>query len=179
MASILSHAVASAGIKSIFRLSGSSKRLFLLCAICAVIPDADAIGFWLGVPYESTFGHRGFTHSFFFAFIFSLLVVVIFYRQEKVFSKQWFLYLLCFFIAGSSHPMLDAMTTGGLGVAFFSPFSNERYFFPFRPIKVSPIGISAFFSSWGLAVLKSEFIFVWLPSFAVMAATNYFYKKKS
>ena len=27
---------------------------------------------------------------------------------------------------------------GGLGVAFFSPFSNARYFLPWRPIRVAP-----------------------------------------
>jgi hypothetical protein len=26
------------------------------------------------------------------------------------------------------------MTNGGLGVAFFSPFDNGRYFLPWRPI---------------------------------------------
>jgi len=30
---------------------------------------------------------------------------------------------------------------------------------------VSPIGIEAFFSKWGLAVMKSEPLWVWLPSF--------------
>lgn len=73
-----------------------------------------------------------------------------------------------FFIATLSHPLLDAMTSGGLGVAFFSPFSNERYFFPFRPIKVSHIGLQAFIRHNGLAVLKNEFVWMWLPSFALI-----------
>ncbi|MBK8609138.1 MAG: hypothetical protein IPL84_04125 [Chitinophagaceae bacterium] len=34
-----------------------------------------------------------------------------------------------FLLAAASHAILDAMTTGGLGVAF-SPFDNTRYFFP-------------------------------------------------
>jgi inner membrane protein len=54
------------------------------------------------------------------------------------------------------------MTTGGLGVAFFSPFSNTRYFFPWRPIAVSPIG-ARFFSPRGFAVLLSEALWVWTP----------------
>jgi inner membrane protein len=56
----------------------------------------------------------------------------------------------------ASHGLLDAMTTGGLGVAFFAPFSAERYFFPWRPILVSPIGIERFLSPRGAAVLMSE-----------------------
>jgi hypothetical protein len=40
-----------------------------------------------------------------------------------------------FFVVTASHGALDAMTDGGLGIAFFAPFDNTRYFFPFRPIK--------------------------------------------
>jgi inner membrane protein len=50
------------------------------------------------------------------------------------------------------------LTSGGLGIALFAPFDNTRYFYSFTPIKVSPIGVEAFFSARGLAVLKSEFI---------------------
>jgi inner membrane protein len=56
-----------------------------------------------------------------------------------------------------------------LGVAFFSPFSNARFFFPFRPIKVSPIGVGRFFSAKGLAVVQSEAMWLWLPSAAIFA----------
>jgi len=68
--------------------------------------------------------------------------------------------------------VLDAMTDGGLGIAFFSPFHTARYFFPFTPIAVSPIG-AHFFSERGLSVLLSEFRWVWFPSivFAVLAVS--------
>src|SRR5579872_845956 len=55
-----------------------------------------------------------------------------------------FLLFSYFFVVTASHGVLDAMTDGGLGIAFFAPFDNTRYFFPFRPIKVSPIGFSFF-----------------------------------
>jgi len=54
-------------------------------------------------------------------------------------------------------------------VAFLAPFDDRRFFFPFRPIQVSPIGIARFFSARGLAVLRSELVWVWLPS-ALLAA---------
>jgi inner membrane protein len=54
----------------------------------------------------------------------------------------------------------------------FAPFSNERYFFPWRPIEVSPIGVGSFFSEWGLRVIGSELRWVWLPS-AVVSALGY------
>ena len=65
--------------------------------------------------------------------------------------------------------MLDALTDGGLGVAFFAPFSARRYFLPWRPVAVSPIGMG-FFSERGLEVLGSEVVWVWLPSVALVAA---------
>jgi inner membrane protein len=38
----------------------------------SMLPDADVIGFSLGVRYEDTWGHRGATHSFAFAVIVGL-----------------------------------------------------------------------------------------------------------
>lgn len=170
MASAFSHAIASVAIGSISLVKNIDKKFWLLGMFCAVIPDADAIGFKLGIAYESFWGHRGFTHSFVFAALLGFAVVYFFYGQEKMFSKRWFALFAFFFLSTASHPILDAMTTGGLGVAFFSPFDNTRYFFPFRPIQVSPIGIARFFSERGWQVIKSEFIWVWIPSLIIFAA---------
>jgi inner membrane protein len=103
------------------------------------------------------FGHRGFTHSILFALLCGA-IGALFCR-----SRNAFLYL---FLAVLSHPILDAMTNGGRGVAFFSPFSNHRYFFPWRPIKVSPIG------AIDINVLWSELRWVWLPCGAVALAAT-------
>jgi inner membrane protein len=69
-----------------------------------------------------------------------------------------------FFLATASHGLLDGMTDGGLGVVFFSPFNNTRYFLPWRPIRVSPIGVTHFFSHRGLEVVQSELLWIWLPA---------------
>ena len=68
-------------------------------------------------------------------------------------------------VAGAvvSHILLDAATSGGLGVAVLWPFSEARFFLPWRPIRVSPLSPSAFFSGRGVTVLISEFLWVWLP----------------
>ena len=68
------------------------------------------------------------------------------------------------FLATASHGLLDALTNGGPGVAFFAPFDDTRYFFAFRPIVVSPIGIRPFFSAWGARVIVSEVGWIWLPA---------------
>jgi len=55
------------------------------------------------------------------------------------------------------------LTDGGLGVALFAPIDGTRYFFPFRPIRVSPLSIRRFFSERGAEVVVSELAYVWLP----------------
>ncbi len=68
------------------------------------------------------------------------------------------------FLATASHGVLDAMTNGGLGVAFFSPFDNSRYFLPWRPIRVSPLSFGRFFSARGYLILQNELLWIWLPA---------------
>src|SRR5581483_4343148 len=133
----------------------------------------------LGVPYESLWGHRGITHSLFFAALLALVIMYFFYKHQKMFSKNWLLLFGFFFAAGASHGVLDAMTTGGMGVAFFAPFDDGRYFFAFRPIRVSPISITRFFSSYGWVVLKSEFVWVWIPSIIIYTAAFLVKKMRS
>ncbi len=179
MASAFSHAIASVALGKISFIKKVDMKFWLLAMFCAVVPDADAIGFKFGVPYESLFGHRGITHSFFFAALLSAVVVYFFYQEEKPFTRRWWILFAFFFVATASHPVLDAMTTGGLGVAFFAPFSEVRYFFPFRPIKVSPISITKFFTERGWEVLKSEFVWVWIPSFILMAGASFIKKLRT
>jgi inner membrane protein len=90
------------------------------------------------------------------------------FREWRHFERHGLLlgYLL---IAALSHPLLDMLTDGGLGIALFYPFSTGRYFFPWRPISVSPIG-GAFFSRAGLEVILSELKWIWLPCGAVALA---------
>ena len=57
---------------------------------------------------------------------------------------------------------LSAACVTGL-VALLAPFDERRVFLPFRPIAVSPIGVGAFFSARGLAVIESELVWVWMP----------------
>lgn len=147
------------------------------CAISAALPDADALGFWLGIPYEHLLGHRGLTHSVLFAVMWGIVLSFLWERKKN--HTLWYKMRIGIIITlcTLSHPLLDAMTTGGLGVALCAPFDNERIFFDIRPIAVSPIGIKEFFGKWGLRVIKSEMLYVWLPSF-VFGFANYFLGKK-
>lgn len=138
-----------------------SNRLIFLSMFCSVMPDFDAVAFSFGIPYESPFGHRGFTHSIFF----SLIIAAIAACFSQLLKTKWQIAFIMVFVSTVSHALLDAFTSGGLGVALWFPFSNERFFFPWRPIKVSPIGVGQFFSEWGLRVIRSELLWIWLPAF--------------
>lgn len=162
MASAFGHAFTAIAIRSGFSKSISNWKFLILGIICSILPDADVLSFKFGIAYEAFWGHRGFTHSIVFAVLLGFAVTIIFYK-EFIFSKRGLYYILFFSLCTLSHGILDAMTTGGLGVAFLSPFNNERYFFPWRPIKVSPIGAGHFFSEWGIKVLKSEAIWIGIP----------------
>jgi inner membrane protein len=143
-----------------------------LSVFCCVIPDIDALGFYRGVTYGSLFGHRGFTHSLFFAFFLSLAVVWLGFREDQPFSPpRWKLWLFFFGLA-CSHGALDAMTGWAYGVAFFSPFDTTRYSFPWAPIRISPIGLKSFLSSRGKEVMVNEIGWVWIPSFMLWAVVR-------
>jgi inner membrane protein len=161
---IITHAIVASGAGKIFaRGQRLPARFWYLSILCSVLPDADIIRFSFGIHYSHVLGHRGFFHSIFFALLLSFFVVITFFRDCKLFSKKWWLYISYFFLVGASHGILDAFTNGGLGIALFSPFDTRRYFFPWRPIMVSPIGFQAFISDWGARVIICEAIYVWLP----------------
>ena len=147
-------------------------RFWLAAVVCAVLPDIDVIGFGLGVHYGDMLGHRGFTHSLLFALVVAVVTVALVFRDAQPLSKMWFRLVTCFFVVTASHGVLDALTNGGLGVAFFAPFNSTRYFFPWRPIQVSPIGLDFFSSHRAVAVIVSEIQWVWIPSALIFMAAS-------
>lgn len=143
-----------------------------------MVPDADVIAFRFEIPYSHMFGHRGFSHSLAFAALLATITWLLLRGDEDAPLGGVRIWMILF-LATASHGILDAMTSGGLGVAFFSPFSNHRYFFDWRPIVVAPIGVSRFFSERALAVLKSEFVYVWLPSLGLIGLSLLLRKPKA
>jgi inner membrane protein len=152
-----------------------SKRLLLAGVVASIAPDFDGIGFKLGVSYASDLGHRGFTHSIAFALLLGVIAALCFRTLHE--RHRWIAFAFVF-VAALSHPLLDMFTNGGLGVALYWPFSSERVFFDTRFIEVSPISVSRFLSERGLAVLRSEFVGVWLP-LAIIALGGYTFRRYS
>jgi len=172
MPTIMSHALAAFAGGKLFGING--RWILLAGMLSAMLPDADVLGFNMGISYGSMWGHRGFTHSIPFAFIWAALLTLLFTKSSGIHWSKIFLFL---FLATASHGLLDAMTTGGKGVAFFAPFSAERYFLPFKVIKVSPLGIRNFFSEWGLRVLKSEAFWIGIPSIIAIIGVTIWKRK--
>jgi inner membrane protein len=167
MPTILTHAVSALALGSVVLPLKTGARAWTLGVLCAMVPDLDVVAFALGISYSDMLGHRGLTHSVIFALALSLLLAAVAFRGSKwnrVRRRIW----LFLFLATASHGILDAFTNGGMGIAFFAPFSADRYFFPVTPIEVSPIG-RGFLSARGLHVIASEAIWVWLPSLVVVA----------
>lgn len=166
MPTVLTHAVVGATIATVAR-ARVQWRLVTAAGISAALPDLDVVTFRLGVPYSSLLGHRGLSHGLVASAMIALAATWLLSRGTALASRMRVWLLL--FVATASHGVLDAMTDGGLGVAFFAPFSQARYFFPWRPIAVSPIG-ARFFSSRGVDVLLSELVWVWVPATVAIGA---------
>jgi inner membrane protein len=137
-------------------------------AAAAALPDLDVIGFSFAVQYGEPLGHRGFSHSLLFAALAAPAVARLAGVQPRD-SRNYAIASLLAFVAVASHGLLDAATDAGLGVGFFIPFHDERYFFAWRPILTSPIGVGAFFSARGLAILANEFVWIMAPALACAA----------
>jgi inner membrane protein len=145
--------------------AASDRRLLLASILLPILPDADAL-LTPWIPYAHPFGHRGFTHSLLFATLVGAGAAALAARGKWGHS---FPKLAIFFAAiTASHGLFDAMTSGGLGVAFFAPFDNTRYFLPWRPIPVSPMSAAGLMTNRGLRVIRWEFAQFWL--FAIAAA---------
>ena len=132
----------------------------LLVAL-SLLPDVDVVAFALGIPYGAPFGHRGAIHSLTFALLAGMLVWAwATWRRRPAFAIA---VTGCLVVA--SHGLLDTLTDGGKGIALLWPFSNERYFAPWRPIPVAPIG-ARLFSTAGIRLMLYEAL-LFLPVFLV------------
>ncbi|HID7840034.1 metal-dependent hydrolase [Stenotrophomonas maltophilia] len=192
MPSIITHAAVPLALWCAADRGRIPPRLLVAGVIAAMLPDADVLAFALHIPYADAFGHRGASHSLLFAGVLTVLAAVLaFFGNRRSWSaphssgsRQPWSAASCqprlaptkagptvastvqaavfVFVCAASHPLLDAMTSGGLGVALAWPWSEQRFFAPWRPIRVSPFA-PQFFSARGLATLLSELRWVWLP----------------
>ena len=172
MPTVISHSVAALALGKAFAPEGMPPKFWLLTAGCAMLPDLDVLSFAFDIRYNHILGHRGITHSFPFALAVGFLIAFIFFHEVPIAGANWWVLVFYFFIVTATHPLLDALTNGGLGVALLAPISNERFFLPWRPLQVSPIGIEPFLSGRAWRVVLSELKWIWLPSAILVVAVS-------
>lgn len=139
------------------------KPLLIAGIAASILPDADVLLFRFGATYGDDWSHRGFSHSLAFAILAGAIAALLLRR----FAPPLVAFAFVAF-AAASHGFLDMLTNGGHGVAYFWPLSEQRYFFDWRPIQVSPLAPGRFIAR-AAAVAKSELIWVWAPA-VILAA---------
>jgi inner membrane protein len=130
----------------------------LLWSALSLLPDADVCGFRMGVPYAAPWGHRGGTHSLAFAVTIGVAAWMVARLAKLPVART----ALLVGAVVASHGILDTFTDGGLGCALLWPFSNERFFAPWTPQPVAPIG-RGFLSATGLRVALVELMVFAIP----------------
>jgi inner membrane protein len=134
-----------------------------MLVVLSFLPDADVLAFRLGTPYGAPYGHRGAFHSLGFAALAGLVL----WALAKGAKMPALPVALTGALVMASHGLLDALTDGGKGIAILWPFSDARYFAPWRPIPVAPIGRRVL-SGPGLELMLREAV-LFLPAFVVAA----------
>jgi inner membrane protein len=160
MPTILSHAAVPIALGLGLGARTIPRRLLITGIVASMLPDLDVLAFRFNVAYADSFGHRGASHSLAFALLLAL-VAMVGARSLKSDARTAFLFVS---ICAASHGLLDMLTNGGLGVALWWPVSPDRLFAPWQMIEVSPLALRRLFSGRGLEVLRSEFLWVWLPA---------------
>ena len=161
MASAITHFTVAAGLALAFtessRLRATLPRwaIPVTAGLFGAVPDLDTwIMLALEIPRGTLFSHRGIFHSPCFLTLLALAIAAVVARHRGPtlpLAALW----AC---AAITHPLLDMLTDGGSGVMLLVPFSTERLFFPWRPIRVSPLSIARFFDRAG-EILWSELPF--------------------
>lgn len=166
MPTVMTHAVVGIAFGTLTRVPARRRLFWIASAALPMLPDLDVLGLAFGIRFHSMWGHRGISHSLAGALVIGAIAALLVHRRVGARVGSLTLY---FAVITAAHGMLDALTNGGPGVAFWAPFDDTRSFFPWRPIPVSPLAAN-FFSEWGWRVFKAELLWIWLPAAIVAAA---------
>ncbi len=178
MPTLFSHALIGLTASQLCRPSFSrrDRRVFVgLSIVLPAVPDVDGVFLKLGwIPYEHFLGHRGFTHSLVAATILGALAAAWFAQTSTTARGIWVKLALYFASITATHGILDMATSGGEGIALLAPYDNTRLFFPLRPISVSPISPSLWFTRMGFDAMVSELVTIWTICFALLILATRF-----
>lgn len=102
-----------------------------LCILAANAPDADIVVLAFGDPWDFLQHHRGITHSIVGVIALAILLPLIFYAVDRLWSRfrnrppttRFKGLLLASFIVTATHPLLD--WTNNYGIRFLLPWSGK------------------------------------------------------
>jgi len=154
----ISHAAVGFAIATWTQPRMPTRRVGIVAAACAALPDIDAIGWPLHIPDTSLFSHRAITHSLTFAVVVAVAATLVCFRGTQ-WTPRWARIALVLGLALVSHACLDALSTYSVGVEFFAPFSRERFRFLWTPLGPPGGGV--------LGQLAQEAVFILLPAVLV------------
>ncbi len=163
MPTVFTHMLVGAAAAQLAPAGVPKARLAVLLALAAAAPDLDVIGFSMGIPYGARLGHRGLSHSLLFAAVLGAAVAAAVLARRQIPWRHWLATATIAVLAVASHGLLDAATDAGLGIGFLIPFSDERFFLPFRPMDTAPLNPQRFFTAGRWRLMLSEMLWVWLP----------------
>jgi inner membrane protein len=149
------------------------KRAMFIGALAQSIPDIDFIAsFWLS-PADNLLAHRGFTHSFLFGVLTTLILAAAAKRTHSAHKFSSLSWTLLFGIEILLHLLLDACNAYGVG--WFEPFSNKRFSFNILFVADPFYSIALFISLTALMTLnsKSHSRRFWI-AFGLLISTAYF-----
>ncbi|HJU68994.1 MAG TPA: metal-dependent hydrolase [Gemmatimonadaceae bacterium] len=167
MPSIVAHAVAGIAVASAVAPRAATRRVWIAAALCAALPDIDALGRPFGnLGYETAFGgHRGITHSLLFAIILGAVVSWLLVRgadSRHPHIRLW----IALALATASHGVFDMLSVIGDGVAFWAPLTWTHYEFAWQPL--GDLGPGPRGPARVIALVGNELVWVGLPAGIVM-----------
>jgi inner membrane protein len=151
----ISHAAVGFAIGALAQPGVPTRRVCVVAAACAALPDIDVLLSPLHLSNASLFAHRAITHSITFALIGAVVATVLFFRGSE-WTERRARIGLALGLALLSHGCLDALSRYSMGVEFLAPFSLQRFRFPWTPLGVASGSLRA--------QLAQEAVFVLLPA---------------
>ena len=157
----ISHAAVGFAIAAWTQQRLPTRRVCIVAAACAALPDIDAIGWPLHVSGASLFSHRAITHSLTFAFVGAAVATIVFFRGNQ-WTQGRARIALTLGLALVSHACLDALSTYSVGVEFFAPFSQQRFRFPWTPLGPPSGGVLGQLAQEAVVILLPAVLVGWL-----------------
>jgi len=156
----VSHAAVGFAIAAWTQQRPPTRRVCLVAAACAALPDIDVFGSPLHLADSSLFAHRAITHSLAFALLAAAAATLIFFRSPEWTQRRARIAVILG-LALVSHACFDALSRYSWGVEFFAPFSAQRFRFPWTPLG-DPSGLAGQLIQEALVVFLPAVLIGWL-----------------